>query len=89
LHDNSKLLHHNEPVLRDGVIVGRISSGMFGHTLDQPLGMGYVEYGRAAGAGDAQALLQGSYAVEVAGVRVPATPSLLPFYDPKGLRIKS
>jgi 4-methylaminobutanoate oxidase (formaldehyde-forming) len=89
LHDNSKLLYHNEPVLRDGVIVGRISSGMFGHTLDQPLGMGYVEYGRAAGAGDAQALLQGSYAVEVAGVRVPATPSLLPFYDPKGLRIKS
>jgi 4-methylaminobutanoate oxidase (formaldehyde-forming) len=89
LHDNSKLLHHNEPVLRDGVIVGRISSGMFGHTLDQPLGMGYVEYGREAGAGDAQALLQGSYAVEVAGVRVPATPSLLPFYDPKGLRIKS
>jgi 4-methylaminobutanoate oxidase (formaldehyde-forming) len=89
LHDHSKLLYHNEPVLRDGAIVGRISSGMFGHTLDQSLGMGYVECGSAAGAGDAQTLLQGNYAVEVAGVRVPATPSLLPFYDPKGLRIKS
>ena len=27
--------------------------------------------------------------VEVAGVRVAATPSLIPFYDPKSLRIKS
>jgi 4-methylaminobutanoate oxidase (formaldehyde-forming) len=89
LHDSSKLLYHNEPVLRDGAIVGRISSGMYGHTLDQSLGMGYVDCGSAAGAGDAQALLLGNYAVEVAGVRVPATPSLLPFYDPKGLRIKS
>jgi 4-methylaminobutanoate oxidase (formaldehyde-forming) len=89
LHDDSKLLYHNEPVLRDGVIVGRISSGMFGHALGQSLGMGYVEFGSAPGAGDAQNLLVGSYEVEVAGVRVAATPSLIPFYDPKSLRIKS
>ena len=43
----------------------------------------------APGAGDADRLLQGDYAVEVAGVRVPATASLIPFYDPKSLRIKS
>jgi len=89
LHDDSKLLYHNEPVLRDGVIVGRISSGMYGHALQKSLGMGYVEFGSAAGAGDADQLLRGNYEVEVAGVRVPATPSLLPFYDPKSLRIKS
>jgi 4-methylaminobutanoate oxidase (formaldehyde-forming) len=88
LHDDSKLLYHNEPVLRDGVIVGRISSGMFGHALGQSLGMGYVEFGSAPGAGDAQNLLAGAYEVEVAGVRVAATPSLIPFYDPKSLRIK-
>ncbi len=89
LHDTSKLLYHNEPVLRDGVIVGRISSGMFGHALDQSLGMGYVEFGSAPGAGDAAQLLKGLYEIEVAGVRVGATASLAPWYDPKSLRIKS
>jgi 4-methylaminobutanoate oxidase (formaldehyde-forming) len=88
LHDASKLLYHNEPVLRDGVIVGRISSGMFGHALGQSLGMGYVEFGSTPGAGDAAQLLAGNYEIEVAGVRVGATPSLAPFYDPKSLRIK-
>jgi hypothetical protein len=33
--------------------------------------------------------MPGAYEVEVAGVRVPATPSLAPLYDPKSLRIKS
>jgi 4-methylaminobutanoate oxidase (formaldehyde-forming) len=88
LHDASKLLYHNEPVLRDGVIVGRISSGMFGHALGKSLGMGYVEFGSAPGAGDAAPVLQGNFEIEVAGVRVAATPSLAPFYDPKSLRIK-
>jgi 4-methylaminobutanoate oxidase (formaldehyde-forming) len=50
--------------------------------------MGYVEFGSAPGAGDAAQLLQGAYEIEVAGVRVGATPSLAPFYDPQSLRIK-
>ena len=89
LADASQLLYHNEPLYRDGVIVGRITSGMFGHALGQSLGMGYVEFGSAPGAGDAAQLLQGHYEVEVAGVRIAATPSLQPFYDPTSLRIKS
>ena len=88
LQDGSRLLYHNEPVLRDGAIVGRISSGMYGHALGQSLGMGYVACGSAAGADDAAQLLQGRYEIEVAGVRVAATASLQPWYDPKGLRIK-
>ena len=39
------LMYHNEPIWRDGVLVGRITSGMFGHTVDAPLGMGYVSAG--------------------------------------------
>jgi 4-methylaminobutanoate oxidase (formaldehyde-forming) len=62
---------------------------MFGHALGQSLGMGYVEFGSAPGAGDVAQLLAGNYEIEVAGVRVAATPSLIPFYDPKSLRIKS
>jgi glycine cleavage system aminomethyltransferase T len=80
------LVYHNEPIWRDGAIVGRISSGMFGHALGKSLGMGYVELGAFAGA-DA-ALLAANYEIEVAGVNVPATASLAGFYDPQSLRVK-
>ena len=86
LHNANALLYHNEPIWRDGAIVGRISSGMFGHALGQSLGMGYVELGTFAGS-DA-ALLAASYEIEVAGVKVPATASLAGFYDPQSLRVK-
>src|SRR5690606_2842328 len=42
LADAGRMLYHNEPVWRDGVLVGRLTSGMFGHTLGKPLGLGYV-----------------------------------------------
>jgi 4-methylaminobutanoate oxidase (formaldehyde-forming) len=86
LRDPSKLLYHNEPIWRDGTIVGRISSGMFGHALGKSLGMGYVDF-HAPFASDQ--LLTGNYEIEVAGIRVTADPSLVPFYDPKSTRIKS
>ena len=86
LRDPSKLLYHNEPIWRDGTIVGRISSGMFGHALGKSLGMGYVDF-HAPAASDQ--LLTGNYEIEVAGIRVTADPSLVPFYDPKSTRIKS
>jgi 4-methylaminobutanoate oxidase (formaldehyde-forming) len=85
LLDPKPLLYHNEPVLRDGVIVGRITSGMFGHALGQTLGMGYVEFGEAD---KAATPLQGHYEIEVAGQRFAAVASLAPFYDPKGARIR-
>jgi len=86
LHDASALLYHNEPVWRNGEIVGRISSGMFGHALGKSLGMGYVELGAFAGS-DAD-LLAARYEIEVAGVKVGATASLAGFYDPQSLRVK-
>jgi 4-methylaminobutanoate oxidase (formaldehyde-forming) len=89
LQDDRHLLYHNEPLLRDGAIVGRISSGMYGHALEKSLGMGYVEFGSAPGAGDTAQLLQGRYEIEVAGEPVGATPSLQAFYDPRGLRTKA
>ena len=87
LHDANALLYHNEPIWRDGAIVGRISSGMFGHALGQSLGMGYVELG--AMAGNDAGLLAAHYEIEVAGVKVPATASLAGFYDPQSLRVKA
>jgi 4-methylaminobutanoate oxidase (formaldehyde-forming) len=86
LCDASKLLYHNEPIWRDGALVGRITSGMFGHALGKSLGMGYIEVPPTA-SGDQ--VLKGNFEIEVAGVRVAAEPSLAPRYDPKSARIKS
>ena len=87
LHDRERLLYHNEPIWRDDVLVGRITSGMYGHTLDASLGMGYV--GNASGVVDREYVLAGRYEIEVAGERVPADVSLGPLYDPTSLRVKS
>jgi 4-methylaminobutanoate oxidase (formaldehyde-forming) len=87
LADDQALLYHNEPIWRDGKIVGRISSGMYGHHLGQSLGMGYVECAQQGEPADA--ILQGHYEVEVAGVLISATPSLAPLYDPTSARVKS
>jgi len=86
LDEATPLLYHNEPICRDGAIVGRISSGMFGHHLGKSLGMGYVE---CQTQGEApEVILQGKYEIEVAGVRFSAQPSLAPLYDPSSARIK-
>src|SRR5207247_2051765 len=42
LADPQPLLLGDEPIYRDGVLVGRITSGAYGHTLGRPVGMGFV-----------------------------------------------
>jgi 4-methylaminobutanoate oxidase (formaldehyde-forming) len=81
------LLYHNEPVWRDGVIAGHITSGMFGHTLGAAIGLGYVK-DPEGGLVDAAFIQNGQYEIEVAGERVPATASLRPLYDAAGARMK-
>jgi 4-methylaminobutanoate oxidase (formaldehyde-forming) len=87
LHDSDRLIYHNEPIWRDGLIVGRITSGMYGHTIGAPLGMGYVESPEAVT--EADYVLSGTYEIEVACERVPADVSLRPFYDPTSDRIRT
>ena len=43
LQDPEQMLYHHEPILRDGVIVGHLTSGNYGHTLGGSVGLGYVE----------------------------------------------
>jgi len=86
LDDPEPLLYHNEPIWRDGVIVGYITSGMFGHAIGKSLGMGYVHHGDGV---DADFVNAGSYEVEVACERFTATASLKPFYDAKSERVKA
>ncbi len=84
LSDSEPLLYHNEPILRNGDIVGYLSSGGYGHTLGAAIGMGYVPC-KGETAAD---VLASPYEIDVAGVRVKATASLRPMYDPKSERVK-
>jgi len=85
LTDPEPMLFHAEPILRDGTVVGYVSSGNYGHTLGGAIGMGYVPCPGES----AEALLASSYEIEVAGTRVRAEASLRPMYDPKALRVKA
>ncbi len=88
LADPEKLLYHNEPIWRDGVIVGHLRSGSYGHDLGAAVGLGYV-HDPAGGVVDAAFINAGSYRIEVACEQVEATASLRPLYDPKSARIKA
>ncbi len=84
LADPQAMLFHDEAIWRDGVPVGRVTSGMFGHTLGAAVGLGWV----AADVPLTRAFIEaGRCQVDIAGERVPATVSLVPLYDPKNQRI--
>ncbi len=85
LDEPDPLLFHTEPVVRDGSIVGHVTSGGFGHTLGAAIGLAYVPCTPGEGP---EAVLSCRYEIEVAGRRVPATPSLRPLYDPAGARAR-
>ena len=79
------LLLHDEPILRDGVLVGRTSSGMWSYTEDRCLAMGYVEHADGV---TKEWLDSGSFEIEVALERIPATASIRSFYDPTNARVR-
>jgi 4-methylaminobutanoate oxidase (formaldehyde-forming) len=83
LQDPGVMLYHHEPILRDGETVGFLTSGNYGHTLGGSVGLGYVKH---AGEVTADYVAAGSWAIEVAGVPIPAQASLRALYDPDGAR---
>lgn len=84
LRDPEPLLYHGEPILRDGRIVGHLTSGNYGHALGAAVGLGYVPCDGEA----AEAILASEYAIDVAGRRIEADASLAPFYDPRSERVR-
>ncbi len=84
LRDPAPMVYHNEPILRDGTVVGFLTSGAYGHHLGGAVGLGYAP---CAGEEEA-ALLASDWAIEVAGRRIPARASLRPLYDPTGARMR-
>ena len=85
LTDPEPLLFHNEPVVRDGEIVGYLSSGGYGHHFGAALGMGYVPC-KGESVAD---VLASDYEIDVMGTRIKADAQLKPFYDPKSERVKA
>ena len=85
LSDPSEMLYHNEAIIRDGEIVGYITSGNYGHTLGAAIGLGYVP----SKGETPKTILASDYEIEIGGRRVKADASLKPMYDPKSERVKS
>ncbi|NEY89197.1 GcvT family protein [Tabrizicola oligotrophica] len=84
LTDPEPLLFHNEALVRDGKIIGPVTSGAYGHFLGGAVGMGYVP---CKGETEAE-ILASRYEIEVAGVRHEAVASLAPMHDPKSERVR-
>jgi 4-methylaminobutanoate oxidase (formaldehyde-forming) len=87
LSDPDAFAYHDEPVYRDGVLAGRVSSAAYGHTLGHTVALGYVT---APERGTPPSWYTGGeYEIEIAGRRVPADASLRPRYDPASQRPRS
>ena len=85
LEDPEPLLYHNEPIYRDGQLVGHTSSANYGHHLGRAIAMGYV---RHEGGVTSDYVASGKWEIDVGLRRHAARASLRPFYDPTSARMK-
>ncbi|MGX9355659.1 FAD-dependent oxidoreductase [Roseobacteraceae bacterium S113] len=79
-------LIHNEPIWKDGDIVGHVTSGDWGFRLEAMVGLASLE--RAEGVSKAW-IDAGGFAVQIAGTMYPIEVQLGPFYDPGGEIMRS
>ena len=79
LDDPAEHLFHDEAIWLDGELVGRITSGNYGHYLGGAIGMGYLP---AALAGEEK------FTIQIGNRMVPACASLKPLYDPGSARVR-
>ena len=85
IEDPDLLTYHDEPLYRDGVVVGRISSSMWSATQNRCCAMGYVEHHEAV---TKDWLDSGSWETNIAGRRVPVSTSIRSWFDPNNQRPK-
>ena len=84
--ESAPMIYHEEPIYRDGALVGSTTSGAWGHRVDKSLGLGYVRHHDGV---THDWLNSGAWEVELAWRRYPARVQLQAFYDPRGERIKT
>lgn len=85
LQDAAPLLHHNEPVLRDGKIAGYVTAGAWGQTVGAAVGLCLLNL--PEGKTDKASVEDGEFTVLVEGKSIRADVSLTPFYDPRSTRM--
>jgi dimethylglycine dehydrogenase len=69
-----------ESIMKDGVAIGYVTSGAYGHCVGKSLAAGYVPTARAR---DGE-----PFTIDILGEICAATIRLEPLYDPKGLRLR-
>jgi 4-methylaminobutanoate oxidase (formaldehyde-forming) len=85
LDDPEPILHHDEPIYRDGELVSSITHGAYAHLLGGAMGMGYLE--NAEGVGN-EWVLGARYEIRVDGKLISATAHLKAPYDPLAKRVR-
>lgn len=78
-------LIHNEPIWKDGALVGHVTSGGWGHRLGAMIGLAALH--RADGV-KKDWVEGGGFQVQIAGRMFPARLQLAPLYDPAGQRMR-
>lgn len=79
LRDPAIVLVHDEPVLCNGRIVGRITSGSYGYTLGRACGIARIKTNTPD---------DGRFTIDCGSLEVEADVSPTPFYDPLGSRLR-
>ena len=75
-----KLVVGYEPILKDGTVVGHVTSGGYGHAVRRSIALGYV---RADLAEDGE-----TFAIDIFGEDRPAVLRKAPLHDPNGGRLR-
>ncbi|MBF0201106.1 MAG: GcvT family protein [Desulfamplus sp.] len=85
VNDPVPLLFHAEVVTRNGKDAGYVRSGSYGYTLGGAVGLFMIEADEPV---DENYVKNGTWEINIAGKRYPASVSLKPMYDPGMKRIK-
>jgi glycine cleavage system aminomethyltransferase T/glycine/D-amino acid oxidase-like deaminating enzyme len=84
--DPNVFLYHAEVVRRNGVAVGYVRAGSYGHTLGGAIGLVMVEGNEPV---TPQYLSEGNWEIEVAGSLYKCELSIKPMFDPENKKIKA
>ncbi|MQG18796.1 MAG: FAD-dependent oxidoreductase [SAR202 cluster bacterium] len=85
LKDSSPLLLGDEPIFRNGELVGIVTSGNYGHSIGKSVGLGYLENESGV---DIEFLKNGDFEIQIGLKKYPTDVQFRPPYDPKNEKVK-